>query len=413
MMKKGSHTGKTRMMDKIYIGDALTVLKTLLNNSVHCCVTSPPYWGLRDYGVEGQLGLEKTPEEYVSKLVEIFREAKRVLRNDGTLWLNLGDSYNGSGGPGSQYDNKSTNSFKGIFKKYDNPNRNLLSLKPKDLIGIPWRVAFALQADGWYLRSDIIWAKPNPMPESVRDRPTRSHEYIFLMSKSAKYYFDQEAVREPLSESYLNDSRHGSTQLNHIPLKDYAGQGKKVQTPTQLHDNMFTKPTASGRNIRSVWTITTKPFKEAHFSTFPPELPEICIKAGTSEKGCCPKCGKGWKRMVEKITIRRERPNAFCSYRDINGQPDQTKAGTDVKTLGWSPACDCKIDVLLPHGKGNIYDPIPCTVLDPFAGSGTTGQVARNLGRNFILIELNEKYIEMQEKRCGDLFCKPEIMDNR
>ena len=269
-------------------GDCLHMLRVIPSQSVNCCVTSPPYFGLRDYGVDGQIGFESTPEAFVQKLVEVFREVKRVLRDDGTLWLNLGDSYAGSGKGrnadgshqegGKQGTNKGT--VAGALVKTIAPD-----CKPKDLIGIPWRVAFALQADGWYLRQDIIWHKPNPMPESVKDRCTKAHEYIFLLSKSPKYYFDSDAIKEPYSESYKNDKRHGNVKAEHQNWKDYSAQGKGVQTPTQLHDSMFNKPIGEGRNKRSVWTVTTKPFKGAHFATFPPDLIEPCILAGCPENG--------------------------------------------------------------------------------------------------------------------------------
>jgi DNA modification methylase len=274
----------------ILTGDALEMLKTLTDESVQCCVTSPPYWGLRDYGVPGQLGLERTPEEYVEKLVNIFREVRRVLKKDGTVWLNIGDSYCGSTSetPSKREDSpiaRGTVLSQEMRAGRGERTRSMLKvgLKPKDLCMIPARVALALQADGWYIRSDIIWVKRNSMPESVTDRPTRAHEYIFLLTKNAKYYYDAEAVKQPLSDSYANDPRHGSKILQHTSLKDYSGEGPGVQTPTQLHDNMFTKPKANGSNLRSWWDITTKPYKGAHFATFPPEIPERCIKAGSRD----------------------------------------------------------------------------------------------------------------------------------
>ena len=268
----------------IIYGDALTELRKLPDESVHCCVTSPPYWGLRDYGIEGQLGLEPTPEEYVGKLVEIFREVKRILRKDGTLWLNLGDSYAGSSCGSNDY-RPDGSSISKNDNKYQGQKTGLpIGLKPKDLVGIPWRVALALQVDGWWLRSDIIWAKPNPMPESVMDRPTKSHEYVFLLSKSARYYFDQEAIREPFNypeRKYNPDtSDHKTAHLKEQGNRSTAG----------LHDGrtQYGNP-EKGRNIWTVWTITTKPmpkiFGAEHFATFPPEIPERCIKAG------CPKDG--------------------------------------------------------------------------------------------------------------------------
>jgi len=272
----------------IHHGDVRTILPTLKAGSVQCVVTSPPYWGLRDYGVTGQIGLEPTPEAYVENMVQVFREVKRVLRDDGTVWLNLGDSYNSTSGfsrANKQWARKGRDGGANDKKEIKHP-----TLKTKDLIGIPWRVAFALQADGWYLRSDIVWHKPNPMPESVTDRPTKSHEYLFLLTKSVQYYYDAEAVREPAQDS------------------------------------------KSGRNLRSVWTINPKPYAEAHFATFPEKLVEPCVKAGTK------------------------------------------------------------------HGD---------TVLDPFAGSGTTGLVAGKLGREFVGIELNADYITLAHDRIeGPLFSR-------
>jgi len=255
------------MSIQIIEGDCRDMLATLLAQSVHCCVTSPPYFGLRDYGVDGQIGLEPTPDEFVAELVAVFREVRRVLRDDGTVWLNLGDSYNsgasgGLGGStlggGQSNQGVSNRSGRGVVN----------SLKPKDLIGIPWRVAFALQADGWYLRQDIIWHKPNPMPESVTDRCTKAHEYVFMLSKSARYFYDADAIAEPVAPSTVErlsqdvESQRGSDR---VPGKTN-GTMKAVGSDT--------------RNARSVWTIPTQPFKEAHFATFPPDLAERCIKAG-------------------------------------------------------------------------------------------------------------------------------------
>jgi len=290
----------------VFQGDCLAVLKTLPDESVHCCVTSPPYWGLRDYGVAGQLGLEPTPEEYVARMVEVFREVRRVLRGDGTCWLNLGDSYNaynGNAGPGSgisagaacDTQRPKLESGHGLRTK---------GLKPKDLVGIPWRTAFALQADGWYLRSDIIWSKPNPMPSSVKDRCTTSHEYIFMLARSKRYYFDSEAIAEPAA--YAGESRGGSTSRYE---QNDAGMDSKV------YDT---------RNKRSVWSVCPASYKAAHFATFPPKLIEPCILAG------CPAGG---------------------------------------------------------------------LVLDPFGGSGTTAQVAVELGRRALLIELNPEYVALIRSR--------------
>jgi len=259
-------------MIKLINGDCLTELKNLEPESVHCCVTSPPYWGLRDYGVDGQLGLEKTPEEYVANMVSVFREVRRVLRKDGTLWLNLADSYAG-GGRGFGYGGKQDTN-----KGCEDMPRSVIptGLKAKDLCGIPWRVAFALQADGWYLRQDIIWAKPNPMPESVTDRCTKAHEYIFLLTKSARYYYDNEAVKEPNAPATVERAKY------HWCKPDT--KAAQYQDMNGLNRNETYPMNEAGRNRRSVWTITTKPYKEAHFATFPEEIPRTCILAG-SKKG--------------------------------------------------------------------------------------------------------------------------------
>jgi len=296
-------------------GDCLAQLKNLPDASVQCCVTSPPYWGLRDYGVEGQLGLEATPDAYAQKMVAVFSEVRRVLKDDGTCWVNLGDSYasatKGSGGPSSKQ-LSNAGSFHSVIQRLDH------GLKDKDLVGIPWRVAFALQADGWYLRSDIIWHKPNPMPESVTDRPTKSHEYIFLLTKSERYYYDHEAIQEALTRPDEGERK--------TPAR-FGGANKFVEAQKQsrLHSGNEYLGTAKGkRNKRTVWTVATQPYAEAHFATFPPKLIEPCILAGS-------------------------RP-------------------------------------------GDV-------VLDPFAGAGTTIYVAKELGRQFIGIELNAAYIKLIEQR--------------
>jgi DNA modification methylase len=353
------------------------MLATLPEASVHCCVTSPPYWGLRDYGAEGQLGLERTPDEYVANLVAVFREVRRVLRDDGTLWLTLGDSYAGgpaaSGGaqklgPNHDLDNQ-RNDVR--LRKIGN------GLKPKDLVGIPWRVAFALQADGWWLRSDIVWHKPNQMPESVTDRPTKSHEYVFLLSKAEAYYFDQEAVREP------------AVYGNH-PRTVY-DNGPPPPPGAPPHTGLRHAPgVEAGRNIRSVWTISTTPYSGAHFATFPPELPQRCIQAGTSERGCCPTCGAPWARIVEhrnaeiRLSDRAREKHAVGLRTAIHGTQ---VAPAENRTVGWRPACG--------HGG----EPVPCAVLDPFAGTGTVGQVAEDLGRDSVLVEINAEYVRLIRQR--------------
>lgn len=249
----------------IHCGDTLEVLRTLPEGSVNCCVTSPPYWGLRDYGQPGQYGLEKTPDEYVTRMVDVFREVRRVLRPDGTCWVNLGDSY-ASGGGNTAMTGGKTDPARGVAMGFGSLPKTHTGMGPKQLVGIPWRVAFALQSDGWILRQDIIWAKPNPMPESVRDRCTKAHEYLFLLTKSAKYWFDHGAVKE--------DAVQGPQ------VRNRASNFSKASKAGRHGQGAATIELDGGRNKRSVWTVTPKPYKGAHFAVMPPGLVEPCIKAG-------------------------------------------------------------------------------------------------------------------------------------
>jgi len=450
---------------RLYHGDVLQVLRELPAESVDCCVTSPPYWGLRDYGtgawdggdegcdhkirtpetrekmvassglqggkplenvisgyasecarcgatrIDQQLGLEPTPEEYVTRMVEVFREVRRVLAAHGTVWLNLGDSYasdfKGSGGQSQSLlfndspngpSPRRTNNDGRTPGQHFTPVRSQHGLKPKDLVGIPWRVAFALQADGWYLRSDIIWAKPNPMPESVTDRPTKAHEYVFLLSKQPRYFFDQEAVREQSApwNSSVGFNANGQALRN---IEGRIGNRADVEQ--------------SGRNIRSVWEIATQPYPEAHFATFPEELARRCIAAGTSERGKCPECGAPWVREVESESHSK----STRDWRDrwpatTPGHNTVQNQGVTVRTttLGWRVSCDCELG-----GAGAVtpseVDPsaavaprvsppaVPCVVLDPFIGSGTVAHVARKLGRHAVGIDLNESYLKLAARR--------------
>jgi DNA modification methylase len=254
------------MTAQILIGDVTTRLNDISDASVQCVVTSPPYWGLRDYGHQNQIGLETTPNEYVARMVNVFREVRRVLVNDGTLWLNLGDSYNGaapSRSGANDYNDGRTNREKRFS------GGGVQRLKPKDLVGIPWRVAFALQADGWWLRQDIIWHKPNPMPESVTDRCTKSHEYLFMLTKSAEYYFDNEAIKE--DAKWSSDKRAGEGRLTYDGKRQGAN-GTGQEAFVSIVDK---------RNKRSVWTIPTKPFRGAHFAVMPEALAKPCVLAGS------------------------------------------------------------------------------------------------------------------------------------
>jgi DNA modification methylase len=358
--------------------------------------------------VDAQLGLERVHdclgwatgapcgECYVCHLVAVFREVRRVLRDDGAMFLNLGDSYAGSGkGAWNRDDVQKEVYVPGVTGA--KVETDWVGLKPKDLCGVPWRVALALQADGWWLRSDVIWHKPNPMPESVTDRPTRSHEYVFILTKSARYFWDAEAVKERIADSTLADKRNGTGR--HTQGKNYSKyfddespDKAGAELPSWYRGKTFVNPD-SGRNLRSVWTITTKPCKEAHFATFPPDLPEKCIKAATSERGVCPKCGKQWERVVERNEVAL-RPNSSSNRGDqpyLNGDSGQSpQRGSMVcesRTTGWRPGCECGLDA------------IPATVLDPFGGAGTTGMVAAKLGRSSVSVELNEAYCAIARKR--------------
>ena len=262
------------MFNRTIQGDAATVLATMPDGCVHCCVTSPPYWGLRDYGVDGQIGLEGSLDEYMERLLGVLAEVRRVLRDDGTLWLNLGDAYarpegKGVGGASSKQDSNAAT-------RADMRTGRALAVPAKNLIGLPWRVAFALRDAGWILRSDIIWAKPNSMPESVRDRPTRAHEYVFLLSKGERYYYDDDAVRQPYNDKSL--SRYDSPML---------GTSARIHQPGGVNRRVNEKrePNQLGANIRDVWTITTQPYRDAHFATFPEALVQRCVLAGCPEGG--------------------------------------------------------------------------------------------------------------------------------
>jgi DNA modification methylase len=462
---------------RLWRADALSALREMPEASVQCVVTSPPYWGLRDYGtarweggdpscdhrqetirvrrglaeaanacdggsrsaegrsdkdalglpyretcgkcgarrVDAQLGLEPSPEAYLSAMVEVFREVRRVLRRDGTCWVNMGDSYANCDKGGYAKDRvKATDSMQASnlgANFVGAPNRKAqLGLKPKDLVGIPWRLALAMQADGWWLRSDIVWAKPNPMPESVTDRPTKSHEYVFLFSKAERYYYDAVAVKE----AHVTPQGRREKKAGARPMR-----GQEAIRPrgnleaTGSNAERYWGP--GGRNLRSVWTMTTRPFREAHFATFPPELPERCIKAASSAKGACPACGAPWARVVERGEPDRAHQRACgggidggyvggalknyaaAGAQDASATKARILAGmTTSATIGWRPTCKC--------GREDVA---PCVVMDPFAGAGTTLLVAGRLGRDAVGIELNRAYCEMAVRRCRETFEPP------
>ena len=284
---------------RILVGDCIEMMRTLPDQSVHTCITSPPYFGLRDYGVDGQIGLEASPREFIERLVAVFREVRRVLRDDGTLWVNMGDSYSNGGRTWRAPDKKSEG--RAMETRPDD------GLKPKDLLGMPWRLAFALQDDGWYLRQDIVWAKPNPMPESVRDRCTKAHEYLFLLSKSPRYYFDQDAIREPARAQAAPESASRRNSFARETKYTDGEHGQTAQHRTGRNDVDYDET----RNKRSVWTVATASFKGAHFATFPPDLIRPCVLAGSPRGGMVldPFGGAGTTALV---AMQEGRQSVIC-----------------------------------------------------------------------------------------------------
>lgn len=372
----------------LYTGTALDVLSQMPSQSVHMAVTSPPYFGLRSYlpkehFAKGQeLGTEKTPDEYVAKLVEVIAEVWRVLRDDGTLWVNIGDSY-AANRTYQVSDQKHT--------AHDFADSNAMrvppGLKPKDLCMIPARLAIALCDFGWYLRQELVWAKDSAMPESVRDRCTRSHEYIYMLTKKPRYFYDSEAIKERGSQT-----SHGGNAANNHKYEWKPTIGGEEQTGL---GRTVAQNGASGRNARSVWRINPKPFGGAHFAVFPPELPMRCIKAGTSEKGVCSLCGAPWKRAVEVERVWTEKDvgqtnkDAHLASQSMARSGNSQAGNVEGHTVGWEPTCSHDADV------------IPATVLDCFAGSGTTLYAARRLGRQSVGIDLDEKSAELLQDRLG------------
>ena len=376
-----SHGDTLLSVSLLYGADCRESLRNIKTGSVHCCITSPPYWNLRDYGVasqvwggdpdcdhwwdgsncpkcgawSGQLGLEPTPDLYVQHLVEVFREVRRVLHPSGTLWLNLGNSYMSH--PAKNFDNMGGESGCRIREDPALAAATVVGkprvdgLKSKDLVGTPWMVAFALRVDGWWLRSEIIWAKPNPFPSSVSDRPTTAHEHVFLLAPNEHYFYDAEAIRE-----------QGTTGAwDAMPP---IGGVKHLESTGSMNPTYSGKmPAGDGKHHkRTVWPVATEAYEGAHFAVWPPALVEPMVLAGTSQAGCCPVCHTPWQRGSSSNRAR--------------------------KVGDWSPVCLC------PSAP-----PVPCTVLDPFSGSGTTGLVATQNGRSFIGLDLNEEYLDLAESR--------------
>jgi DNA modification methylase len=493
---------------RLFHGDALACLREMPTESVQMILTSPPFYGLRDYGtgrweggdpdcghvqsiggkqgaagkntlgrdashpnretlpsskhaemptlyrrecrkcgavrVDEQIGLEATPGEWVTRLVDVLREARRVLRKDGLLWIEVGDSYTSGGRTthGTREGYKQATNRGTVDHEYRPPMPD--GLKQKDLVGAPWMLAMALRADGWYLRSDTIWNRPNPMPESVTDRPTRSHSYVFLLTRSRDYFYDQEAVREPVDVDYYAERAGGN--LERAWPDDMRGKGSSEGAATGRSHGMGINP--AGRNMRSVWTITTGTTEAGHYATMPPALAERCIKAGSSEHGACATCGAPWRRVLARGESDWARLRGERTWEDVMDQQAErgvrslyspgrssmhtlTENGTvpslrprGTRMLGWRPTCkhyDHRY-AELPRASnarkrrqqdaagtwwararkrpGSKDWPVtPCVVLDPFAGTGTTAHVARTLGRDSVGIELSEPYLEIAWER--------------
>jgi DNA modification methylase len=376
----------------LYHGDARAVLAELPAGSVQTCVTSPPYFGLRSYsGGEHEIGAEGDLDAYIANLVAVFEGVKRVLRDDGTCWVNLGDAYSGGGSywpdaPSNRPDAAKARGAPGAQingARIKGQSRTPMpGLKPKDLMMVPHRVAFALQAAGWYLRSAIVWEKSNCMPESVTDRPTMSYEMIFLLAKNPRYFYDAEAIKEPAAPLATTGRRERNV-------------GGRTDGYTIAHGPVGTP--ATGRNKRAVWSVPTQPLKAAHFAAWPEKLVEPMILAGSSEKGQCPipECRAPWVRETRRggdvYTGIKENGNRYGSVAHISGAPHSAGRGAKrnfghvaSETTGWRASC--------PHAD---LDPVPQVILDPFAGSGRSGVVARKLGRHFIGIDLNSQYLDL------------------
>ena len=355
---------------RVIVNDAVEGLRGLADGMIDCVVTSPPYYGLRDYGVDGQIGLEQSPEEYIERLVAVFREVRRVLADHGTVWVNIGDSYHTDGRKGLASMGTGKNSAYSTHT-----NRKAFGTKPKDLIGIPWMLAFALRADGWYLRSEVIWSKACGMPESVRDRPTKSHETVFLLSKQETYFYDDTAVKEPAITGHRGSKFNAGKTAVHQ-------SGRSSDAP---------RTDDGTRSLRDVWHLPTTPFKGAHFATMPRGLAEICIQAGTSEHGKCPGCGSPWVRQREREGggFREEGDRGFPVRPQMTG--GNTWEPVEYRETGWRQTCSCA-----------THQPVPAVVLDPFMGAGTTALVANRLGRSAVGIELNPDFALIAKARLGD-----------
>ena len=398
----------------ILVGDARERLSDLPDGSVHCVITSPPYWGQRRYEDDpGMIGMEDTWEEHLEALMDVFAEVRRVLRDDGTMWVNYGDSYWGGKGASAQAWSGSHRDRDTLMKDHHHvagkgetrPTDAKHALwKPKDLMLLPARLGIAFQERGWWLRQEVVWSKPNPKPESVDDRPTCAHEKLLLLSKSPRYFYDHHAVRTPQKESSVQRAMNArNTEYNptpHLPTESLnrprprrakvRGHVRPEQGLGELDQMTKQEQQAKGANLRNVWQIATKPFKETHFATFPPELVELPIKAGTSEHGVCSVCGAPHTRIVETDYLN---PGGRTTNGPRSVENRHESAGFEQRlvrssvTAGWEAGCDCDADR------------VPAAILDPFGGAGTVGLVAQELGRSSVLIEVSPKYAAMSERR--------------
>lgn len=368
---------------RIAHGDASARLREMPGGIAQCLVTSPPFWNLRDYeGEDGQIGLEETPEAWVDALVGVFAECWRVLRDDGVMWLEVGDTYNaynGNRGPSNSLSSRSDPSRNHHRSGLTTPNR-----KNKELVGAPWLLAFALSDAGWYLRAENIWNKTNGMPESATDRPTRIHTQVFMLTKRDRYFYDRHAVLEEFSPDGRKQTKIAATGAGETTHGNYAARAGKERWP------------GAGRNLRSVWSMPTEATHHGHFAAYPEDLAARCILASTSEHGACAACGAPYSRVVEKDEYGdyNDRENADDRVRRNGmGGAEFRKNYRSPRTIGWEPTCGCGSD-----------DPVrPCTVLDPFMGSGTTALAARALGRRAVGVELSAKYLGIARARLQQL----------
>lgn len=384
---------------RLYHGDATEVMGRMPERSFQCCVTSPPYWGQRDYGVKGQIGCEPSPDCgthgqaqcgacFVCAMVRVFRGVRRVLRDDGVLWLNLGDTYNAyNGGRGKSF----SLSARVNGEIQDLPKGHGLiakGLKQKDLVGVPWRTALALQHDGWYLRSDVIWMKPSPHPESPGDRCTRAHEFVFMLTKQTEYFYDDYAISTKLKgEKGFPPPEDGRANRRDVWTVDH--ERGLTDWVVENHPELYSQYLLDAENRSDVWRVPYFRYPGAHFACFPPRLVEPCVKAGSSETGCCSSCGAPRRRITERRKLMRPRPHRNVKRTGERGTGNScpnTMAGVGIKTVGWEWTCRCS--------DHEPTETVPCTVLDPFIGSGTTAEVCLDLGRRCVGTDLNEEYLK-------------------